>query len=273
MALNHFIPEIWSASILENFHKQSVVTALANRDYEGELTQGSKIHIPGIVDIAVKDYKAAGRTTTPDSLSDTGIDLLIDQEKSFDFFVDDIDHIQSKPGFDDYTASAANGLTEDAETFLNDLLVTKGTSIASPASIATYEAAYAAILKVRGALNLALAPKTDRYLIINSAFEAQLLSDSSKLTSFDKVGDSDGLREASIGRILGFNVVTSDFLAEETLPQAIGLYAPALAFVSQITKTEAMRGENKFADRIRGLHVYGGGVLRPTAVQVYTATE
>ena len=272
MALNHFIPEIWSASILENFHKQSVVTALANRDYEGELTQGSKIHIPGIVDIAVKDYKAAGRTTTPDSLSDTGIDLLIDQEKSFDFFVDDIDRIQSKPGFDDYTASAANGLVEDTETFLTNLLVSKGTALAGSA-IASYSDAYASILKVRGALNKALAPKTDRYLVINSAFEAQLLSDASKLTNFDKVGDSDGLREASIGRILGFTVVTSDFLAEDTLPQAIGLYGPALAFVSQITKTEALRGENKFADRIRGLHVYGGGVLRPTAVQVFTATK
>ena len=32
-----------------------------------------------------------------------------------------------------------------------------------------------------------------------------------------------------------------------------------------------MRAENKFADRVRGLHVYGGKITRPTAVQVFKA--
>ena len=32
-----------------------------------------------------------------------------------------------------------------------------------------------------------------------------------------------------------------------------------------------MRDTDRFGDRIRGLHVYGGEVLRPAAVQVFTA--
>ena len=31
MANTNFIPEIWSASILENFHNQTVLTGLTNR--------------------------------------------------------------------------------------------------------------------------------------------------------------------------------------------------------------------------------------------------
>ena len=120
MSTENFIPEVWASSILENFHNQAVVTGLTNREYEGQLTSGSTIHIPGIVDVAVKDYKtgvlkdAGGnpipRTTAPDAVADTGIDLVVDQEKSFDFLVDDVDAAQSKYSFDAYTASASTGL-------------------------------------------------------------------------------------------------------------------------------------------------------------------
>ena len=133
MANTNFIPEVWSASILESFRNQAVLTGLTNREYEGALTSGSKIHIAGIVDVKVKDYKtgvipaASGggkqpRTTAPDTVADTGIELVIDQEKSFDFLVDDIDRAQSNKSFDKYTESAGIGLVEDAEAFLTGLL-------------------------------------------------------------------------------------------------------------------------------------------------------
>jgi len=133
MADNNFVPEIWSASILENFHNQAVLIGLTNREYEGELKSGSEIHIAGLIDIKIKDYKtgvlpaASGggkqpRTTAPDTVANTGVDLVIDQEKSFDFLVDDIDRAQSNKSFDKYTESAGIGLVEDAEAFLTGLL-------------------------------------------------------------------------------------------------------------------------------------------------------
>ncbi|OXN01475.1 P22 phage major capsid protein family protein [Bifidobacterium vansinderenii] len=272
MAITNFIPEIWSASILENFHKQSVITQLANRQYEGELRTGNKIHIPGIVDITIKDYKANKRTTTPDEVQDTGIELDITEEKNFDFYVDDIDQAQAGRSFAEYTTSAGIGLVDDAEAFLTKKLIAEGTAIAGAGQVTTWTEAYNAVLAVRKAMNDALAPKTERYLIVNSAFEMLLLSDGSKLTSFDKSGMTDGLREASIGRLVGFTVLESDYIADQDTPIAIGLWKPALAYVSQINSTEALRSQDKFADRVRGLHVYGGKVIRPKAVQVYTST-
>ena len=64
MSTSHFIPEVWAASILENFRNKAVLTGLANRDYEGDLKAGNTVHIPGIVDIQVKDYKT-GVVTKP----------------------------------------------------------------------------------------------------------------------------------------------------------------------------------------------------------------
>lgn len=281
MSFDNFIPELWSASILENFHNDAVLVGMANRQYESAFTAGSEIHIPGIIDVKVKDYKTGAvdraggggkipRTTVPDAVESTGIELVIDQEKSFDFLVDDIDRAQANQSMDAYTESAATGLVEDAETFLTAMLTSKGTAATGIANPTDWASAYAAILKLRGKLSAAKVPAMDRVLLINAAFEEFLLSDGSKLTSFDKSNMTDGLREATIGRLLGFDVVSSPWL-DNTKPMAVGFYKPAIAYVSQVEKTESMRSENSFADRLRGLHVYGGTVLRPTAVQVFKA--
>lgn len=281
MSFDNFIPELWSASILENFHNDAVLVGIANRQYESAFTAGSEIHIPGIIDVKVKDYKTGAvdraggggkipRTTVPDAVESTGIELVIDQEKSFDFLVDDIDRAQANQSLDAYTESAATGLVEDAENFLTAMLISKGTAATGIANPTDWASAYAAILKLRGKLSAAKVPAMDRVLLINAAFEEFLLSDGSKLTSFDKSNMTDGLREATIGRLLGFDVVSSPWL-DNTKPMAVGFYKPAIAYVSQVEKTESMRSENSFADRLRGLHVYGGTVLRPTAVQVFKA--
>ena len=280
MTLTHFIPELWSASILENFRRDTVLVGMANREYEKAFTAGSKIHIPGIVDVKVKDYKtgavtASGgtkvpRTTVPDAVESTGIEITIDQEKSFDFLVDDIDAAQANQSLDAYTKSAAAALVEDAETFLTAMLTSKGTAVTGIANPTNWEAAYGAILKLRGKLSAEKVPAMDRVLLINAAFEEFLLSDGSKLTSFDKSNMTDGLREATIGRLLGFDVVTSPWL-DNTKPMAVAFHKPSVAYVSQVEKTESMRAEQTFADRVRGLHVYGGAVLRPKAIQVFKA--
>lgn len=280
MTLTHFIPELWSASILENFRRDTVLVGMANREYEKDFTAGSKIHIPGIVDVKVKDYKtgavtASGgakvpRTTVPDAVESTGIEIVIDQEKSFDFLVDDIDAAQANQSLDAYTKSAAAALVEDAETFLTAMLTSKGTAVTGIANPTDWASAYAAILKLRGKLSAEKVPAMDRVLLINAAFEEFLLSDGSKLTSFDKSNMTDGLREATIGRLLGFDVVTSPWL-DNTKPMAVAFHKPSVAYVSQVEKTESMRAEQTFADRVRGLHVYGGAVLRPKAIQVFKA--
>ena len=94
------------------------------------------------------------------------------------------------------------------------------------------------------------------------------MSGDSKLVQADKSGSTDGLREAVIGRLMGFDVITSPFL-DDSAPMAIAFHQPALAYVSQVNEQEALRDQDSFADRVRGLHVYGGKIVRPTAVQIY----
>ena len=272
MATVNFIPELWSSKLLLGFRNESVWAGIANREYEGELRSGDTLHIPGIVDVAIKDYKAAGRTTSADAISDTVVDLLINQEKNFDFYVDDIDRAQAGRSFDAYTQSAVNGLVEDSDKYLAGLAVTGGTAIADTAAPTDAITAFGKIAKLRSALTKAKVPQGNRILVVNPEFEAFLTGYDSKLTAYDTSGDTAGLREATVGRLSGFQVVVSAHLpAASGKAQAVALHKSALAYVSQVSETEAMRAENKFADRIRGLHVYGAKALRPTAIQVYTS--
>lgn len=268
MAITHFIPELWEAAMLERWNAMIVFPALVNREYEGTATKGNTVHITGVVQPAVKDYKANGRTTTADAISDTGIDLLIDQEKNFDFYVDDIDRVQAAGSFGPYTKAAANGLLQDADQFIAKMMVDHGTALPG-ANPVDGDDAFDLIRDARKKLNKNNAPADGRILAINAEFEGHLLGADSKLTSFDTSGDNQGLRQATLGSLLGFRVVTSNNLPEVDSPQFVAFHPEAAAYVSQIDTVEGMRAQNKFADRIRGLHVYGGKVVRPEGVVVF----
>jgi len=280
VAVTSFIPEIWNAQLLEDFRAQAVAAALTNREYEGNAASGNKVIINTAAAVAVKDYKTGvsgqgERTTAPDAVTTTSQELLIDQEKSFDFYVDDIDRAQAAGTMDVFTRSAGEGLAQDADQFILSTAVTGvGSGNILPGSVLeSGDQAFDVVRDLRKVLTKAHVPTAQRVLIVNAEFEALLLGSDSKLTAVDVSGSPDGLRNAMLGRLLGFDVYVSENLPTVDRPQALAFYRPALAYVSQIERTEAMRAQDKFADRLRGLHVYGCSVIRPEAVALFTAGE
>lgn len=268
MAITHFIPELWEAALLERWVAENVFAALVNREYEGTATKGTTVKITGVVAPEVKDYKANNRTTSADPITDTGIDLLIDQEKNFDFFVDDIDRAQSAGSFEAWTEAAGDGLVEDSDRFLAELMVDQGSTLSGSAPT-TGDQAFDVFANANKVLTKNKAPRTSRVAVINAEFERLLIGADSKLTSFDTSGDTNGLRNATIGKLVGFRTVVSLHLPEEDEPQAVFFHQRAAAYVSQLAETEGMRAHDRFADRIRGLHVYGGKIIKPQGVLVF----
>lgn len=268
MAIDNFIPELWEAQMLERWENEKVFAQLLDRHYEGIATKGNTVHITGVNKPAIKDYKANGRTTSPDAISDTGVDLLIDQEKNFDFIVDDIDRVQAAGSLEDYTNGAADALIEDADLFIANLLVDDGGALPYT-DLTTGDQAFNVFRDANKQLTKNKAPRSGRVAVVNPEFAALLLGADSKLTSFDTSGDNDGLRNATIGQLLKFRVIESNNLPEDDQPQAVFWHPRAAAYVSQIDTIEGMRAADSIADRIRGLHVYGGKVVRPEGVVVY----
>lgn len=268
MAITSFIPALWRATLLERWETEKILPALVDRSYEGLATKGNTVHIASVVKPAIKDYKAAGRTTSPDDVSTTGVDLLIDQEKNFDIRIQDIDAVQAAGSLADYTNAAADALADDADRFIANMLVADG-QVLPYSSISTGDAAFNVFLAARKKLNQNNAPSGMRVAVVNAAFEALLLGADSKLTSALVSGDNQGLRNATVGKLLDFRILTSNNLPEQDSPQAVFFHPSAAAYVSQIDEVEALRDNNSISDRFRGLHVYGGKVVRPEGVQVF----
>lgn len=271
MAFSSFIPTIWDANLLLNFHESVVAAALANRQYEGTLARGNTVHISTAVDVSITDYKAAGRQTTPGAVDVTQLDLVIDQEKSFDFLIDDINRVQAAGNMGAYTQSAAIGMAEDADKYLLAQWVAAADATEGTTKAATGDDAYGKVRDLRKILNKKHVPQSDRYLLMNAEFEGMLLDASSKLSNVNTSGSPAALRDAIIGRLLGFTAVVTENLPTTATQQALAVYAPGVSYVSQIQETEAMRDVSSFSDRIRGLHVYGAKVIRPTGLAVFTS--
>lgn len=284
MAVTNFIPEIWNAQMLLDFREAATAAALANRTYEGDARVGNTVKITSAVDVSIFDYTIGegnggttgspkARTTAAEAVSDSGQELLIDQEKNFDFYVDDIDRRQAAGSMDAYTRSAGLGMAEDADKFLLNLAHANALAAnkldGSGSAPADADDAWDILRDLRKTLNKLSVPLDQRVAFVNAEFAALLLGAESKITSVDTSGDGRGLRDGTLGRILGFRVIETENLPEVDDPQVVALYTPTLAFVSQINETEALRAQDKFADRLRGLHVYGAKVIRPKAVATW----
>lgn len=283
MAITNFIPEIWNAQILTSFRANAVAAALTNSDYVGDASKGNTVKVTTGAPVVIKDYKTGlildnetvpapiPRTTKPDAVSTTQVDLLIDQERSFDFLIDDIDRVQAAGSLDVFASSAAAGIVEDADKFILAQILAATTPITA-AAMTTGEAAWNKIRDIKKALDKANVPQADRNLVINAEAAAVLMGHDSKFTAVDTSGSPAGLRDAVIGRVLGFTVYQTENTPNVAKPQMIGFHKSAYAFVSQIQETEAMRAQDTIADRLRGLHVYGGRAVRTSAISAFTAS-
>lgn len=273
MAFSNFIPQVWNAQMLLDYRAQALAAALVNRSYEGDAAVGNTVKITTAVDIAMKDYKTAGRTTSPDAIDNTQLSLLIDQEKNFDFLVDDIDRRQAAGSLDVYSQSAGLSMALDADAHI--LATAEAGALAANkldgagVAPATAADAWDILRDLRKTLNQLHVPLAQRVAFVNAEFASLLLENESKITSVDTSGDGAGLREGTIGRILGFQIVESENMPTVDAASVIAFHQPAVSHVSQLTETEGMRDTDSFSDRIRGLHVYGSKVHRAKGVATW----
>ena len=103
-----FVPEIFSKKIQNFFRKSSVIEAITNTDYAGEIAAfGDTVKIIKEPEITVAAYTRAA-STTKQYLTDQELTLVIDKANSFKFIVDDIEEKLSHINFASVGASSAD---------------------------------------------------------------------------------------------------------------------------------------------------------------------
>lgn len=275
MAITTFIPQLWSARLLYALEKSHVATNLVNRNYEGQISnQGDTVHINSIGAITVKDYTKNTDMDAPETLATTEQTLVINQAKAFNFQVDDVDRVQAAGDLvDTAMGRAAYALADVSDAFLLATIAAgadSGNIIGAASAPVALTAAnvYENIVKLRTKLDKANVPTTGRTIAIPPDVYALLLNDTTHFALAQPVTKDDVVINGMVGRIAGFDVYMSNNIKTGTgtdtgkTPyfEVTAQVADACTFAEQIVKTEAYRMEKRFADGVKGLHVYGAKV-------------
>jgi hypothetical protein len=296
-AANGFIPEIWSGKLVEKFYSSTVLSAISNTDYEGEIrNQGDRVRIRTKPTITIRDYRADG-TLQLERPEGSSLTLYIGNGKYFNTILDDVMDIQSDlNALSIWSDDAAQQLKIQVDTdVLGGILgamnvrnrgttagrITQSVNLgASGTPLATVSRSPSAgqveildlILRLGQVLDEQNIPEDGRWLVIPVWACAYLKF--SDLRQAYLTGDNiSPLRNGRIGMIDRFTIYSSNLLpagvAGGLAAGEFAIYAGhahGLTFASQISKVETMRSELVFGQILRGLQVYGYQVVDGTAL-------
>ena len=290
MSVLAFKPEVWSKVILAALQKNLVFggPGVVNNDYEGEISgPGNVVHITQFGDPTISTY-TPGSTITYQSLSDAGLDLNIDQAKSFSFSVDDVDRRQAAGDMQSYLEERASyKLADTADQYIAGLYTGVATNntvggVGSEKTPAVYSSTHPAdfyqqvLLPLKVVLTQANIPMQGRYVVVPAWAEALLEQTQAFIAITDMQGNaSQVFQTGMIGRAAGFDIYVSNnavnYSGSNWIVQAG--HPMALTYAEQIVQVEALRLQTTFADGVRGLHVYGAKLVRPDAIAVAYVTR
>lgn len=281
MSVDSFKPTFWAPELLVPYEDALVYgsPSIASTKFQPMLQNSGR---------SVEINRIGGGNTRPhdpdvaltyDRLSATKTTLTMDQEEYYGFEVGDVDQVQAAGEFtgegirqhgiamagvqDRYLASL---LATGAGKKLGNTKVFDGAQFTRPAN--NQVTAWDIIRNVVKELNKVSAPSLARWFIVDAELGSALLADP-RLTEADKAGTDVVARNGQIAAIqsLGLTVSVSNN-APVVAGRGVGIAGVpgALEFASQLQSLEAFRAQDAFADRIRGLHVFGGVVVRPEAL-------
>jgi hypothetical protein len=268
-SVTNFIPTIWSGALLMWLRKNLVFAqpGVVYRDYEGEIAaRGDKVKIGMIGPVTVKTYV---RNTDIDDAENVDIDdqtLEITEEDYFHFQVDDVDARQTGLALVGAAMErAAYALADETDQFIAAEMISAGTLVDTVPTVASE--AYERLVKLGISLDKANIPTPGRFAVVPPEFHGLIRLDD-RFVKYESEGDVkvQALLNGAIGQAAGFSILKSN----NTSGYVIAGSNISASFADQISKVEAYRIPKRFADAVKGLHVYGAKVTRPEGI-VYLA--
>ena len=267
MAIVNFISTIWSENLLKQLDKKYIGVLNCNREYEGDIKeQGSVVKICGVGDVTVSDYTKNTDMTAPETLSDTVSLLRINQAKYFNFQIDDVDRAQSNPKLmNEAMRNAAAALANEADTYVYSLY--SESSFETLNDRMTADNVVENIIDIKTRMMRADVLNSDDIVIEVSPEVAAFILKAKIDLGTDNV---DALENGFLGKIAGCKIYVSNNVCidEEGYHKCIVRTKRAVAFAEQISEVEAYRPEKRFADAVKGLHLYGAKIVYPKEYHV-----
>ena len=290
-----FLPSIYSRKVLNFFRKASVVEAITNTDYTGEISAfGDSVKIIKEPVISVSDY-TRGSDTTATKLTDQELTLVVDSAKAFKFIVDDIESKMSHVNFKEVATSSAAYALRDSYDAAVIAAMFSGVSSSSPDHVIGSDSSTAdssmthatnsvdllgsdgtgvdaldLMARMARLLDDQNIPEEGRWFVAPPSFYEELSQSGSKLLSVDFNAGQGSIRNGlvSTGKLRGFDMYKSNNIAatSNATGKVLAGHMSSTATAQTILSTEVLRDPTSFGDIVRGLHVYGANVLRPEAL-------
>ena len=290
-----FLPAVYSKKVLNFFRKSSVIEAITNTDYSGEISAfGDSVNIIKEPVISVSAY-TRNTDTTQTMLTDAETTLVVDSANAFKFIVDDIESNMSHVNFKEVASSSAAYALKDAYDAAVLATMFAGCSASSPNHILGSDSATdlaAGTLDGTGNLDIGFGsdehdpldimgrmarlldeqnvPEEGRWFVASPDFYEVLGQSASKLMSVDFNAGQGSIRNGlvSSGKLRGFDMYKSNNIAatSNAAGKCMAGHMSSTATANTILSTEVLRDPTSFGDIVRGLHVYGAKVLRDEAI-------
>jgi hypothetical protein len=273
MAITVSQREIWSGLLLQAFDKQNKFSSasVCNRQYEGDVAGAKSVRIISISRPTVAAFVEGTTSLTFESLTDAQRTLACDQVKSFAFQIGDIAQVQSANGgalMAEAAREAGAALAEDADEYVRTIIGTDTAAgnIVGSTAITTSALAVTRIVAAKQLLDDSNTPQEGRYCICPSWFNSLLLLDTNYMM-YDSVTSGGRIENGVMGKFLGFDIMVAQYAVTGGNDHRVYWGHPsAVTFANQIDKVEALRPESAFSDALKGLHVYGAKVTRPSSL-------
>ena len=262
MSVQNFIQTIWSKKIQDDLELKCKLVQNCLSTYEGDCKYARTVKILGVGEPTISAY-VQSEGVNYEQMSDRSQELVIDQQYSFAFLVDDIDQAQSVPGLkEEYQRKATHGLAVKRDSFVAGLIKT-GSNVTTAAAL-TPEAVKLAIDEAIVALrerNFDEEGVIEITPAVYNVFKNYLITLSTNNPEYIKKG--------IVGVYDDFEVIMSNNMVKDSSHAYCDIRGKkAIAFAGQINEVEAMRSEKYFADLVRGLDTFGGKVIDNARIQV-----
>ena len=279
MSIQSFKPAFWAATVMRTLEDALVAKKICNMEYMGKIKKaGDRVYFSGLEDPTISDY--TGSALTYEELNDSQLALIVDQQKSYSFLVDDIDAAQANVDLkNSQIKRAAYQLQRAVDSYILGSTTFSGQAQAGTVTDATCDTA--TILGDFGMLWQYLAEQNvsdgQMWAVIPPWVKMKLELAGIKFSINEGINGTGGMAWT---KELGFDIYVSNLVYNSNTSAApvstimAGSYN-AIGFADQVNKTEAFRHQSYFKDACRGLYTYGAKVLKPkelaTAVLTYTA--
>lgn len=279
---------IWAGKLLVKFYEATVLAAISNTDYEGDISDmGDKVIVRTTPTITVRDY-VKGQVLQTENPEAQTVNLDIDQGKYWNFKVEDVDKFQSDYDYmNDWTRDASEQLKIQIDTDVLGSVYADVHASNQGATAGIKSSSYnmgvsgspVAIDKTNvvdfiadmgSVLDEQDTPESDRGLVL-PVWMCNLIK-KSELKDASLSGDGvSSLRNGRLGMIDRYTIYQSNLLSTttdgaNTVYNIIGCQKHGITFASQLLENETIRSENFFGTMARGLQVYGFKVMKSEAV-------